>query len=91
MPVFPDAAHGAPRFDRSCGMLSPSARTCDLAARSTIRASRGLTRLRLVDPDVKPLEAFDLDDGSWARIAAQRHDESARLRPVVGRMAGCDK
>ena len=58
MPGLPDAAYMTFAPDWACEMLSPSTRQVNLQGKRPIYAREGVTRLWLIDPTDRTLEAF---------------------------------
>ena len=67
--------------DRVCETMSDSTRELDLNGKRSVYAREGIPHLWLVDPVDRTLEAFELRDGQWMRIASVKGDDpvSARL------------
>ena len=81
MPELPDTAYFALAPDWVCEVLSASTRRLDLHEKRPIYAREGVSRLWLVDPTDRTLEAFELHDGQWLLIASAKDDEPVSIRP----------
>ena len=67
--------------DWVCEVLSPSTRKVDLHEKRPVYAREGVTRLWLVDPSDRTLEAFELHEGQWLLIASAKDDDPVSIRP----------
>ena len=81
MPAFPVGAYCTLAPDWVCEVLSASTRKLDLDGKRPVYAREGVGHLWLVDPTARTLEAFELRDGEWVRIATVKDDAPVRIRP----------
>jgi Uma2 family endonuclease len=83
MPSIPDAPFFTLAPDWICEVLSPSTAGLDRIRKKHIYAREGVTHVWLVDPIVKTLEVFRLQDGHWLEVGAFSAEESdtARAEP----------
>ena len=81
MPAFPLGAYCTLAPDWVCEVLSASTRKLDLDGKRPVYAREGVGHLWLVDPTARTLEAFELRDGEWVRIATVKDDAPVRIRP----------
>ena len=81
MPAFPVGAYCTLAPDWVCEGLSASTRKLDLDGKRPVYAREGVGHLWLVDPTARTLEAFELRDGEWVRIATVKDDAPVRIRP----------
>ena len=65
MPHLPDTAWFELAPDWVCEILSSSTARMDRVQKMPVYAEQGVRYLWLVDPDLKPLEAYELQDGHW--------------------------
>ena len=64
-----------------CEILSDSRRRPELNDKRTVYAREGVEHLWLVDLAARTLEAFELREGEWARVASAKDDEQVSIRP----------
>ena len=81
MPDYPDAAYFTLAPDWVCEVLSASTRNVDLHGKRPVYAREGVRHLWLVDPADRTLEAFDLRNRQWERIAGAKDDDPVCIRP----------
>ncbi|MCY3671149.1 MAG: Uma2 family endonuclease [Alphaproteobacteria bacterium] len=81
MPDYPDVPYFTLAPDWVCEILSPSTRKFDLEEKRPVYARESVGHLWLVDPGAKTLEAFALEDGTWAPAGAARNDEPVSFPP----------
>lgn len=67
--------------DWVCEILSPSTARKDRFVKLPIYAKYGVAHAWLVDPEAYTLEACELQEGFWLRIAALQDDAPVRLAP----------
>jgi len=68
--------------DWVCEILSPSTARVDRAVKMPIQARERIPHLWLVDPELKTLEGYSLnDEGHWLLIASLRDDDPVRQPP----------
>ena len=82
VPKFPDIAYWTIRPDWLCEVLSPSTRRIDLGPKRDTYAREGIPHMWLIDPRARSLEAFELREGKWERLARLTGDESVSLPPI---------
>ena len=61
--------------------MSDTTRELDLNCKRPVYAREGIPHLWLVDPVDRTLEAFEVHEGQWLRIASVKDDESVSTRP----------
>ncbi len=82
MPSLPETAWFDLSPDWVCEILSPSTARVDRIIKMPIYAREGVAYLWLVDPDLKSLEAFELNDnGHWTLTATLKDDDPVSLPP----------
>jgi Uma2 family endonuclease len=81
MPDFPDVAAFEMPPDWVCEILSPRTREYDLTEKRAVYAQAGVRWLWFVDPDVRTLESFALENDRWVLMAAVHGDVNVRLPP----------
>jgi len=81
MPVYPDTAFFDVSPDWVCEVLSPSTRHIDLTAKRDVYAREGVSHLWFVDPDIRTLEAFALNNGQWTLIVSLGNEEDVSVPP----------
>lgn len=81
MPQVPDGHRFEVVPDWVCEILSPSTARKDRFIKLPIYAKYGVAHVWLVDPEARTLEAFELRDGFWLRIAALQDDAPVRVEP----------
>ena len=81
MPEFPKVPFFTLAPDWVCEILSPSTRHLDLGKKRDIYAREGVAWLWLIDPEPRTLEAFELQNGHWQKIATLRDDDPVSLTP----------
>ena len=67
--------------DWVCETLSDSTRELDLNGKRPVYAREGIPHMWLVDPVGRTLEAFEVHEGQWLRIASVKDDEPVSTRP----------
>ena len=67
--------------DWVCEVLSASTRKLDLQEKCPVYGREGVSHLWLVDPTDRTLEAFELHEGQWLRIASAKDDAPVSIRP----------
>ena len=80
-PRFPTPHTSPSAPDWVCEILSPGTRRLDLHEKRPVYAREGVSRLWLVDPADRTLEAFELQDEQWLLIASAKDDEPVNIRP----------
>ena len=81
MPDYPDAAYFTLAPDWVCEVLSASTRNVDLHGKRPVYARERVGHLWLVDPADRTLEAFELRNRQWVRIAGAKDDDAVCIRP----------
>jgi len=81
MPVLPETAWFDVVPDWVCEILLPSTVRLDRVEKMPIYARFGVAHLWLIDPDLRMLEAYELQGGRWALLAALDGDKSVSLAP----------
>ena len=81
VPRLPDGAFWTLSPDWLCEVLSPSTRRIDLGAKRDIYARERVGHMWLVDPNDRSLEAFELRDGKWRRLARLTGDQQVSQPP----------
>lgn len=81
MPRYPKTAFVSVPPDWICEVLSPSTEAFDRAMKMTVYAREGVNYAWLVNPLERLLEAYELGNKLWVRIAVHVHSECVRVRP----------
>ena len=82
MPELPETAWFELPPDWVCEILSPSTARTDRAVKMPIYARETVPHLWLVDPDLRTLEVYRLeDDGHWLLIETLKEDDQVRQPP----------
>ncbi len=81
MPGLPDTAWFELAPDWVCEILSPATARTDRVLKMPIYAHEGVRHLWLVDPDLKTLEVYELDNGRWTLLATLKDDDPVRQSP----------
>ena len=81
VPEFPDIPYWTIRPDWLCEVLSPITRATDLGPKRDIYAREGVPHIWLIDPRARSLEAFELREGDWVRLARLAGDQPVSLPP----------
>ena len=81
MPELPDTAWFELAPDWVCEILSPATARTDRVLKMPIYAREGVRHLWLVDPDLKTLEVYELDNGRWTLLATLKDDDPVRQQP----------
>jgi len=81
MPVFPDEAYFTLAPDWVCEVLSPGTARSDRVVKMPIYSARGVQWLWLVEPDLRTLEVFRLQDGHWLLEGAWQENDEVRAAP----------
>ena len=81
MPEVPEGSAFVVRPDWVCEVVSPSTARVDRLRKMPIYAREGVSHLWLVDPMLKTLEAFALENGRWSLLATFGDDATARIAP----------
>ena len=82
MPELPETAWFELAPDWVCEILSPSTARVDRIIKMPIYAREGVRHLWLVDPDIRSLEAYELnDERHWTLVATLKDDDPVSLPP----------
>ena len=81
MPDYPETAYVTLAPNWVCETMSDSTRDLDLNGKRPVYAREGIPHLWLVDPVDRTLEAFEVHEGQWLRIASVKDNEPVSTRP----------
>ena len=81
LPNIPETWGGVIAPDWVCETMSDATREFDLNAKRPVYAREGILHLWLVEPTDRALDAFELHEGQWVRIASVKDDEPVSIRP----------
>lgn len=81
LPQVPDTAAFELAPDWACEVLSASTAAMDRADKMPIYAREGISHVWLVDPLMRTLEVFRLEDRAWRMVATWRDDAVVRAEP----------
>ena len=81
MPEYPDAAYFELAPDWACEVVSPSTGRLDRIRKMPKYASNGVSHLWIVDPILRTLEVYHLEDGRWVVAALHSGDDKVRAAP----------
>ncbi len=81
MPAVPDDHRFEVVPDWVCEILSPASARKDRALKLPLYAHHGVAHAWLVDPDLRTLEAYALQQGRWLLLATLTDDAEVRLPP----------
>lgn len=81
MSELPETAFFSSAPDWTCEVLSPSTAKYDRNAKRDIYARVGVGHYWIVDPVVKMIEVFALENGTWRLAAVVADEETAALPP----------
>lgn len=79
--AIPDAAWIDLAPDWVCEVLSPATAQTDRSVKLPLYAEQGVGHLWLVDPLLRTLEGYALQQGRWLLLATLKEDEPVRLPP----------
>jgi Uma2 family endonuclease len=79
--AYPETNYFTVSPDWVCEILSASTEKCDRTVKSRIYAEMQVGYLWLTDPRLQILEAFELDEGRWAKVGAWNSDDDVRAPP----------
>jgi Uma2 family endonuclease len=79
MPVLRDIAAFKDPPDWVCEVVSPSTAVIDRSRKMRIYARAGIGHLWIVDPLLRTLEVYALEDGRW--VVASTHGGTGRAAP----------
>jgi len=81
MPELPDTAWFELPPDWICEVLSPATAVTDRTRKMPIYAEFQVPYLWLIDPDVKILEAYELQNGQWVLLKTLADDDTVSVAP----------
>ena len=81
MPRFEDVPYFTLAPDWVCEVLSPSTARIDRVRKMPIYARAGVGHVWLVDPRIRILEVFRLEEGRWVLIGQYEGDAAIRAEP----------
>ena len=81
MPTLPETAWFELAPDWACEILSPSTARVDRTLKMSLYAREGVAHLWLVDPDVRTLEVYRLQEGHWLLLATLKDDDPVSQPP----------
>jgi len=81
MPIVPNVAYFELAPDWICEVMSPSTGRLDRVRKMPIYAREGCAHLWLVDPVLRTLEVYALNEGRWVVASTHGGAESARIAP----------
>lgn len=81
MPELPDTAWFEQEPDWACEILSPSTARIDRVVKMPLYARYGVKHIWLIDPILKTLEAFELQENNWVLLDAISEDDTVSLPP----------
>jgi Uma2 family endonuclease len=83
LPRLPEEAHFVLAPDWLCEVVSPATEELDRTKKMAVYARSGVAHAWLVDPQVRTLESYRLDDGRWTLLATHAGDATARIEPFA--------
>ena len=81
MPQLPETAWFELVPDWACEVLSPSTAQKDRSLKMPLYARHGVGHVWLIDPDVRTLEAYMLENGRWVLLGVWREAQQAKIPP----------
>ena len=81
MPALPETAWSELASDWVCEILSPSTARDDRVEKMPIYAREGVSHLWLVDPELRTLETYALENGHWVLLGGYRDDDLVSAAP----------
>lgn len=81
MPTLPETAWFELAPDWACEILSPSTARVDRTLKMAFYAREGVAHLWLVDPDVRTLEVYRLQEGHWLLLTTLKDDDPVTQPP----------
>jgi len=81
MPELPETAWFDLAPDWICEILSPSTAQKDRTVKMPVYAKLGVKHLWLIDPDLKMLEAYQLENQRWSLIASLKDEDMVSTVP----------
>lgn len=81
LPKIPETAYFELALDWVCEVLSPSTARTDRVLKLPIYVEFGVAHCWLVDPKIKLLEAFALQDGQWTLLGSYGGNDEIRVAP----------
>ena len=81
LPQLPETAWFALAPDWACEVLSPSTARKDRIVKMPVYAEHGVCHVWLIDPALKTLEAYQLEDRFWKLIGAFSENDVVSIAP----------
>ncbi|HPE60860.1 MAG TPA: Uma2 family endonuclease [Thiolinea sp.] len=81
MPELPETAWFELAPDWVCEVLSPATAQKDRSLKMPLYARHGVGHVWLIDPDVRTLEAYVLENRRWVLLGVWREDQQAKIPP----------
>lgn len=81
MPELPETAWFDLAPDWVCEILSPSTAQKDRTVKMPVYAELGVKHLWLIDPDLKTLEAYQLENQRWSLMASLKDEDMVSTVP----------
>ncbi len=81
MSSLPETAWFELAPDWVCEILSPSTARTDRVVKMPLYAREGVKHLWLVDPDLKTLETYALENGRWVLLGSYQEDQKVAAPP----------
>ena len=81
MPIFPDGPYFELAPDWVCEVVSPSTGRLDRVQKMPKYAKNGVGHIWLVDPLLRTLEVFRLEQGHWLLLGTHGGEETIRAEP----------
>ena len=83
LPELPDEAWIELPPDWVCEVLSLATAQTDRSVKRPLYAEQGVSHCWLIDPTLKTLEGFELQDGRWVLLAALKEADAVQLPPFA--------
>ena len=83
LPVLPNIAAFTQGPDWACEVVSQATGAIDRGRKMRICAREGVAHLWIVDPIIKTLEVYRLEDGRWVVASTHGGAETARVEPFA--------
>ena len=81
MPSLPETAWFDLAPDWVCEILSPSTAQKDRMVKMPVYAELGVKHLWLIDPEIKTLEVYQLENQRWSLMASLSEDDMVSAVP----------
>ena len=81
LPTLPETAWFELAPDWACEILSPATARTDRAVKMPIYARESVSHLWLVDPDLRTLETYTLEQGRWVLLGGYKEDDQVSAPP----------